>query len=105
MMEAEGMTAKVSSIHVNGWFGTYSKLTMTKRLLAEAFAIDVDADRDAFVFAGDSPNDAPMFAHFPNAVGVANVRQFADRIATLPAYVTHAESGAGFAELASFLLA
>jgi HAD superfamily hydrolase (TIGR01484 family) len=105
MMEAEGMTAKVSSIHVNGWFGTYSKLTMTKRLLSEAFAIDVDADREAFVFAGDSPNDAPMFAYFPNAVGVANVRQFADRIATLPAYVTKAESGAGFAELASFLLA
>ena len=105
MMEAEGMTAKVSSIHVNGWFGTYSKLTMTKRLLSEVFAIDIEADRDAFVFTGDSPNDAPMFAHFPNAVGVANVRRFADRIATLPAYVTQAESGAGFAELASFLLA
>jgi len=105
MMEAEGMTAKVSSIHVNGWFGTYSKLTTTKRLLGEVFAIDVDADRDVFVFAGDSPNDAPMFAYFPNAVGVANVRQFADRIATLPSYVTQAESGAGFAELASFLLA
>jgi len=105
MMEAEGMTAKVSSIHVNGWFGTYSKLTMTKRLLSEVFAIDADPDRDTFVFAGDSPNDAPMFAYFPNAVGVANVRRFADRIATLPAYVTQAESGAGFAELASFLLA
>ena len=105
IMEAEGMTAKVSSIHVNGWFGTYSKLTMTKSLLSEVFAIDVDADRDAFVFAGDSPNDAPMFAYFPNAVGVANVRRFADRIATLPAYVTQAESGAGFAEFASFLLA
>ena len=105
MMEAEGMTAKVSSIHVNGWFGTYSKLTMTKRLLSEVFAIDIDADRDAFVFAGDSPNDAPMFGYFPNAVGVANVRRFADRIGTLPAYVTQAESGAGFAELAGFLLA
>jgi HAD superfamily hydrolase (TIGR01484 family) len=105
MMEAEGMTAKVSSIHVNGWFGTYDKLTMTKRLLKEVFAIDVDAERSAFVFAGDSPNDAPMFAFFPNAVGVANVRQFADRIATLPAYVTQRESGAGFAELAKFLLA
>ena len=105
MMEAEGMTPKVSSIHVNGWFGSYDKLTMTKRLLKEAFAVDIEAERDAFAFAGDSPNDAPMFAFFPNAVGVANVRQFADRIATLPAYVTRAESGAGFAELASFLLA
>jgi len=105
MMQAEGMTAKVSSIHVNGWFGSYDKLTMTRTLCAEVFDIDVDAQRAPFVFAGDSPNDAPMFAFFPNAVGVANVRDFADRIATLPAYVTQAAAGAGFAELADFLLA
>jgi hypothetical protein len=106
-MQAEGMTAKVSSIHVNGWFGSYDKLTMTRTLCAEVFGIDIDVDaqRARFVFAGDSPNDAPMFAFFPNAVGVANVREFADRIATLPAYVTKAEAGAGFAELAEFLLA
>ena len=93
MMQAEGMTAKVSSIHVNGWFGTYDKLTMTRTLLAEVFGIDLDAEREQFVFAGDSPNDAPMFAFFPNAVGVANVRAFADRIATLPAYVTQRRVG------------
>ena len=104
MMEAEGMTAKVSSIHVNGWFGRYDKLAMTRTLLAEAFAIDVDAERERFVFVGDSGNDAPMFAFFPNAVGVANVRAFLDRIATPPAYVTAAEAGAGFAELTDFLL-
>ena len=78
---------------------------MTRTLLAEAFAIDLDAERERFVFVGDSPNDAPMFAFFPNAVGVANVRAFLDRIATPPAYVTTAEAGAGFAELADFLLA
>jgi hypothetical protein len=105
LMHAEGMTAKVSSIHVNGWFGTYDKLAMTRVLLAEVFATDLDAERECFVFVGDSPNDAPMFAYFPNAVGVANVQDFADRIATLPAYVTLAEAGAGFAELADFLLA
>jgi hypothetical protein len=105
LMQAEGMTAKVSSIHVNGWFGSYDKLTMTRTLMAEVFGIDLEAEREHFVFAGDSPNDAPMFAFFPNAVGVANVREFADRIATLPAYVTQAEAGAGFAELADFLLA
>ena len=104
MMEAEGMTAKVSSIHVNGWFGRYDKLAMTRTCLAEAFGIDLDAERTRFVFAGDSPNDAPMFGFFPNAVGVANIRAFADRIATLPAYVTVAEAGAGFVELADFLL-
>jgi HAD superfamily hydrolase (TIGR01484 family) len=104
LMQAEGMTVKVSSIHVNGWFGAWDKLTMTRTLLAEAFAIDLDAERDRFVFVGDSPNDAPMFAYFPNAAGVANVRHHADRIATPPAYVTQAEMGAGFVELADFLL-
>jgi hypothetical protein len=105
LMEADGLTAKVSSIHVNGWFGAYDKLAMTRTLFTEAFATDLDVERDRFVFAGDSPNDAPMFAFFPHAVGVANVRAFADRIATLPAYVTVSEAGAGFAELADFLLA
>jgi len=104
LMEAEGLTAKVSSIHVNGWFGRYDKLAMTRTLFAEAFTLDLDRERDRFVFAGDSPNDAPMFAYFPHAVGVANIREFADRIATLPAYVTQHDAGAGFAELAEFLL-
>jgi HAD superfamily hydrolase (TIGR01484 family) len=104
LMEARAHR-KVSSIHVNGWFGAYDKLTMTRTLLAEAFALDMDATRDTIVFAGDSPNDAPMFGFFPNAVGVANVRAFLDRIATPPRYVTTAEAGAGFTELADFLLA
>jgi HAD superfamily hydrolase (TIGR01484 family) len=105
LMQAEGMTAKVSSIHVNGWFGDYDKLDTTRLLMRELFALDVDAARDTFVFAGDSPNDAPMFAFFPNAVGVANVRDFLDRIATPPAWITAQEAGAGFAELADALLA
>jgi hydroxymethylpyrimidine pyrophosphatase-like HAD family hydrolase len=78
---------------------------MTRRLLVEAFGIDLDVERERFVFIGDSPNDAPMFAYFPHAVGVANVRGFSGRIPTLPAYVTQSEAGAGFAELAAFLLA
>ena len=105
LMEAQGMTAKVSSIHVNGWFGSYDKLAMTRILLAEVFAVDLDAQREHFVFVGDSPNDAPMFAFFPNAVGVANVGPFLDRIASPPAYLTQREAGAGFVELADFLLA
>jgi len=104
LMQEEGMTAKVSSIHVNGWFGTYDKLTMTRMLFDEAFGEDLDAERAHYVFAGDSPNDAPMFAYFPNAIGVANVAPFLDRIATPPAYVTTREAGAGFVELADFLL-
>jgi HAD superfamily hydrolase (TIGR01484 family) len=104
LMQAEGMTAKISSIHVNGWFGTYDKLAMTRTLLAEVHGIALDEARDELVFAGDSPNDAPMFAYFPNAVGVANLRRFLDRVPALPAYITAAEAGAGFTELADFLL-
>lgn len=104
LMEAADMTAKVSSIHVNGWFGSYDKLTMTRALLDEAFGIDLERERDGFVFAGDSPNDAPMFGYFARAVGVANVRNYIGRIATLPAYVTKAAGSAGFAELADYLL-
>jgi HAD superfamily hydrolase (TIGR01484 family) len=100
-----GATAKISSIHVNGWFGRYDKLGMTRILLQECFAIDLDARRHEFVFAGDSPNDAPMFAYFPHAVGVANVADFAGRMAALPAYVTRGRCGAGFVELADALIA
>ena len=80
VFEAEGATAKVSSIHVNGWFGAYDKLSMTRRFVAEALGLDLDAERERFVFCGDSPNDAPMFGFFPNACGVANVRDFAGRL-------------------------
>jgi hypothetical protein len=104
IMHAAGMTAKVSSIHVNGWFGVYDKLGMTKTLMQERFGVDLDAERDRYVFAGDSPNDAPLFAYFPLSIGVANVRRFAARLEHAPAYVTAAESGAGFAELAERLL-
>ena len=105
LMQRAGLTAKVSSIHVNGWFGGYDKLSMAKTIMSECFGTDLDARRDEFVFAGDSPNDAPMFAFFPHAVGVANIRTFPGRLAAEPAYVTQAASGAGFCELVDFLLA
>lgn len=106
-MEAASMQAKISSIHVNGWFGRYDKLSTTQRLLAEEFGSDIDvpAERARWIFVGDSPNDAPMFDFFPNAVGVANVRDCADRLAAVPRYITRARSGAGFVELAALLLA
>jgi HAD superfamily hydrolase (TIGR01484 family) len=104
LMQAEGLTAKASSIHVNGWFGGYDKLSTTRLMLREEFAIDVDRSREQFVFAGDSPNDQPMFAFFPNAVGVANVREMEAMMTTLPAWITPSPGALGFAELAGALL-
>lgn len=107
LMEEAGMTAKVSSIHVNGWFGDYDKLTTARLMMRERYGLDLDdpAERARCVFAGDSPNDAPMFAWFPLSVGVANVLDFRDRLAHLPAFVTPSACGDGFAELARHLLA
>jgi hypothetical protein len=104
LFEEAGATAKVSSIHVNGWFGDYDKLSMTRRMLSECHNADAEAERDTMLFVGDSPNDAPMFSYFPNSVGVANVREFADRLSAAPAYVTRAPGALGFAELADALL-
>jgi hypothetical protein len=103
--EQQGATAKVSSIHVNAWFGSYDKLSTSLTMLREAFGIDGAAHRQTILYVGDSPNDAPMFGYFPLAVGVANVHDFADRMPALPAYVTSHRSGAGFAEVADLLLA
>ena len=103
-MREAGLTAKISSIHVNGWFGGYDKLTMCRTLLAERFGIAMEADNRAWVFVGDSPNDAPMFGFFENSVGVANVARFADGLVAAPKFVTRAAAGEGFAELAAYLL-
>jgi hydroxymethylpyrimidine pyrophosphatase-like HAD family hydrolase len=73
-------------------------------MLREEFAIDLDASREAFVFAGDSPNDQPMFAFFPHAVGVANVLEMSELMQDLPAWITPSRGSLGFAELAEALL-
>ena len=104
IFEQAGAVAKVSSIHVNGWFGDYDKLTMTARLFREVFSLDIGSDGETIAFAGDSPNDAPMFAHFTNGVGVANIKDFEDVLKAKPRWVTEAPGGFGFAELADLIL-
>jgi HAD superfamily hydrolase (TIGR01484 family) len=104
LFEDAGAHAKISSIHVNGWFGEYDKLSMTRRFFSEGLDTDLDAVRDQVVFAGDSPNDAPMFAYFPHSVGVANVLDFIGRLEAEPSWVCTGRGGQGFAELADALL-
>ncbi|MFC6489916.1 HAD-IIB family hydrolase [Nitratireductor sp. GCM10026969] len=102
--EAAGAMAKVSSIHVNGWFGNYDKLTMARRLFEEMYEINIDRENGRALFVGDSPNDAPMFGFFANSVGVANFAAFCDEVETPPKYMTLAAGGSGFAELAEAIL-
>jgi HAD superfamily hydrolase (TIGR01484 family) len=100
-----GAQAKISSIHVNGWFGDYDKLTMTKLLFKEVFEIDLDVIKDRMLYVGDSPNDCPMFAFFTHSVGVANIREFEFALTSKPVWITQKHGGFGFAELVEILLA
>ncbi len=104
LFKEAGATAKISSIHVNGWFGDYDKLTTTRRMLAEMFDFDIDARNREVVFLGDSPNDAPMFKFFENSIGVANVADFFGQITDEPRYITKNPGGRGFAEFVDHLL-
>ncbi|MBU1171599.1 MAG: HAD-IIB family hydrolase [Proteobacteria bacterium] len=99
-----GATYKVSSIHVNGWFGDYSKLDMTRVLAHELWNMELEKEKDRFVYFGDSPNDEPMFRFFPFSIGVKNVLNFTDRMRFLPAFVTTYEGGEGFAEAVRMIL-
>lgn len=107
LFEAAGAHAKVSSIHVNAWFGDYDKRSMAAHLLSERFDLDVDdsGSNARVMFCGDSPNDEPMFSRFAVSVGVANIVDFASVLRSLPAYVTHERSAGGFCEAMDHLLA
>lgn len=105
LMRDAGMNATVSSIHVNGWYGTHDKLSGARWIVRELLARDLDAELQRWVYVGDSTNDARMFEHFPQSVGVANIRRFEAQLAFKPRYVTQAERGAGFAEVARAILA
>jgi HAD superfamily hydrolase (TIGR01484 family) len=103
-MQQAGMTATVSSIHINGWFGEHSKLTGARWIVRELWGRDLDAEIERWVYVGDSTNDQVMFAHFPHSVGVANIQRFADQLTHPPRFITPSERGAGFAEVVRQLL-
>jgi len=104
LFEEAGAHARISSVHVNGWYGDFDKLSTALLCARELFDLDLQADNRLFAFCGDSPNDEPMFRFFERSFGVANVRDFADLMTHKPAFVTTASSGEGFVEMAEFLL-
>ncbi len=105
IMRAAGMTATVSSIHINGWLGAHNKWEGARWIVQQLFGRALEGEIDRWVYVGDSTNDQIMFQHFTHSVGVANIARFAPQLAHLPRYVTRGERGAGFAELAHHLLA
>ncbi len=104
VFEKYDATYKISSIHVNGWFGQYNKLDMTKKMVSMQWGIDLDDHKSQYAFCGDSPNDEPMFEYFPISIGVNNVRNFEEKLVNKPKFITKGEGGIGFAQFAKHLL-
>ena len=104
IFKAHQAQAKISSIHVNGWFGDYNKLTTTFQFLKNEFGLSENEILEKCAFAGDSPNDEPMFEKFPHSFGVANVLEFKSSIKHLPAFVADSEGGDGFTQIADRIL-
>lgn len=104
IFKQHGAQAKVSSIHVNGWFGDYDKLSTTFQFLKNEFNLSEADALQKCAFIGDSPNDEPMFSKFPNSFGVANIKKFQNQIKHLPTYVSQLEGGDGFTEISRKIL-
>lgn len=96
--------AKVSSIHVNGWFGDYDKLAMCKEFMKKEFKIDIKKQNEICAFIGDSPNDEPMFGFFKNSFAVNNITKFLEKLTHKPQYVAPSEGATGFVEFSQKLL-
>lgn len=103
-IEAKGAKAVVSSVHAHAVFGDWDKAKGCRRALKEVLSVDLEGERNRWLFVGDSGNDAAAFAYFPLSVGVANVADHMDRLPVPPRYVTDADRGRGFCELADLLL-
>ncbi len=104
IFEKHGATAKVSSIHVNGWFGKHDKLSMTLQMMHELLGLSEGDLKNRSVFVGDSPNDEPMWEFFPKGVSVGDLSRY-PQLKSPPTFQTRMKNAAGFVELAEHLLA
>lgn len=104
LIESHGARTTVSSVHAHAVPGPWDKAKGVMRASAEVMDIDLDADRDRWLFIGDSGNDAAAFAHFPVSVGVRNVEHHLARIPKPPTFITNADRGLGFREMADLVL-
>jgi len=96
---SKGANAAISNIHLNIWYGNYTKLDMAMRLL-QKWKIDFEE----CIYIGDSPNDEEMFKEFPLSVGVKSVEKYPGIMNYYPTYITGKDANHGFEELVNFIL-
>lgn len=101
-----GANAKISSIHVNGWFGNFNKLSTFLLMAKEVWNEEESYVKEKYIYIGDSPNDQEMFKFFKFSVGVGNLKKFLPflREEELPTFITVGREGFGFLEVVKLLL-
>ncbi len=104
IFKKHGATAKVSSIHVNGWFGDYDKKTMCEIFYRDQFGMELGDNLESCAFIGDSPNDEPLFEFFENSFAVANIKDFEKQLKFKPQFICPSQGGEGFAEFADHVV-
>lgn len=105
LFHSAGAQAKLSSIHINGWFGDHDKSSMCFRFLKNEFHVTQSEAQELCAFVGDSPNDEPLFRDFKMSFAVANLKNFLDKLEFLPAYISEGRGGQGFVEISKALIA
>jgi HAD superfamily hydrolase (TIGR01484 family) len=104
-MRKAGLNVAVNNLWILGWIGAYDKLAMARRVMTDVYGVNIDADRDAVLYCGDSTNDAPMFGFFRQTVGVSSVRRYLPEIPIPPNWITKGPGGDGFVEVADAVIA
>lgn len=96
--------AKLSSIHINGWFGDYDKTTGALALLKNEFQVNNKDLQNQVAFIGDSPNDEPLWKYFNNSFAVANIASYLNQLQHPPQYIMKNKGGEGFTEAANLII-
>lgn len=105
VLESGGANTTINNLWILGWLGEYDKLAMSRRVLADVYGVDIDTEREAVLYTGDSTNDAPMFGFFEHTVGVSTVQRYLSQIPTPPAWITAGPGGDGFVEAVEAVIA
>ncbi|MBX7231384.1 MAG: Cof-type HAD-IIB family hydrolase [Bdellovibrionales bacterium] len=100
----QGAQAKISNIHVNGWFGEYDKLSACVWYCKNWLGESIENIKEKIAFIGDSPNDEPMFEFFQNSFAVNNVTPYLADLKNHPKYLCPSKESFGFTELARHLI-
>jgi len=104
ILKEEKAIYKVSSIHINCWYGDYNKVSCLRKYLKDRAGKSINEMQDKIFFTGDSPNDEPIFQEMKHTGAVANINNFLGQMDFYPSYVASKNTSDGFKEIVDIIL-